>query len=128
MSTKRVTAHTLRHSLATHLLENGTDIRIIQVLLGHTHPSNTAHCTQVTNKTSRATTSPLDRLRLEVTPAGPSRLRAADEVADILHLHGISYRLENAGHLSRGERRVMGEIEACRTPRLGGHVDACDGL
>ncbi|MCS0462848.1 transposase zinc-binding domain-containing protein [Rhizobium favelukesii] len=53
-------------------------------------------------------------------------MRPAFEVADIFRQHGGSYRQENAGHLGRGERRVMGAIEACRTPRLGGHVDACD--
>jgi integrase len=67
---KRVTVHTLRHSFATHLLENGTDIRIIQVLLGHAHLSSKAHYMQVSNKTICSTTSPLDRLRLEVTPPG----------------------------------------------------------
>lgn len=53
-------------------------------------------------------------------------MRPTFEVADIFRRHGGPYRQENAGHLGRGEQRVMGAVEACRTPRLGGHVDACD--
>ena len=60
--TKRVTPHTLRHSFATHLLERGIDIRIIQVLLGHAKLESTALYAQVATNTLGKVMSPLDCL------------------------------------------------------------------
>ena len=59
---KRVSPHTLRHSFATHLLEQDVDIRVIQTLLGHAKLDTTALYTRVANTAIRAVTSPLDRL------------------------------------------------------------------
>ena len=57
---KNVTPHTLRHSFATHLLENGTDIRYIKELLGHSNISTTLIYTKVSNKNLCKIKSPLD--------------------------------------------------------------------
>lgn len=62
---KSVSLHSLRHAFATHLLEQQTDIRVIQVLLGHKKLETTALYSQVATKTLRDTQSPLDALAID---------------------------------------------------------------
>jgi site-specific recombinase XerD len=59
---KKISVHSLRHSLATHLLEQGLSLRHIQALLGHSSPTTTALYAHLTDSTEQSTTDTLNRL------------------------------------------------------------------
>src|ERR1700748_1661584 len=140
---KRISLHSLRHSFATHLLESGVDIRLIQALLGHSKLDTTARYTRVATGRIAAIESPLAQLggthqrpRKRHKPETAAEVSDADvgrptlEVADIFRDHGPAWREANRGHVSLDQLKVMSAIERCRTAALGaqvarGETDAC---
>jgi integrase/recombinase XerD len=76
---KPITLHTLRHSFATHMLERGTDFRVIQAILGHDKPETTARYTRVATGLIAKVESPLDELSLP--PASRMKRKAKKKIA-----------------------------------------------
>ena len=116
---KQVTVHTLRHTFATHLLESGADVRIIQVLLGHASLASTARYTRVATKTISNTPSPLDRLRLEVVPPHLTGRCSGSggRISTVTTASG------SGAAVMSGHRRCLCGHRVRADAVLGGHVD-----
>ena len=115
--TKNATVHTLRHSFATHLLDDGTDICYIQRLLGHTRITTTTIYLHLRRMDLLNIKSPLDTLL-------DKKMNKMIEIQDIFNQYGDEYRKNHK--LPLHILKTMITIEACRTAELGGHVDECD--
>lgn len=106
---KTVTLPVLRRGFATHLLERGVDVRVIQVPPARAHLSTTARCTHVSQGLIVRTASPLEWQRLDVAPPTCGAAMAGGlAAADVFRRHGPAFRAARGGRLDRDQRRVTG--------------------
>jgi integrase/recombinase XerD len=117
---KPLTPHSLRHASAVHMLENGTDVRTIQLLLGHRSLATTANYLRIAASRVCSATSPLDLLPRPTDAKAflpPSRLNRRYTLA--------RPQAGTGGHLSPLRRRLSSEVrrlpDHCSSPRDGSH-------